>query len=337
MSRIYGIILAAGKGTRMNSNHPKAIHKLLDKSMIECVSESVSNAGVNEQIVVVGYKSEEIINLMGEKVKYAYQEKQLGTGHAVMQAEDLLSDINGYTIVLNGDAPLITAKTIRDTIDFHINNQYACTVITAKLDNPTGYGRIVRDEKGNVIKIVEQKDATDTQKQINEINSGLYCFTTKYLFDALKKIDNNNTQEEYYLTDTLEILRDSNHKIGAILIEDYNETRGVNSREQLFDLTKVMQKRVNKRLMESGVTLIDPDSTYISSDAIVDVDTIIYPGTIIEGKTNIGHDCIIGPNATIINSNIFDNCVVNQSYILNSQINENQVGPFEKIIQNRRG
>lgn len=335
MSKLSAIILAAGEGKRMKSKYSKVLHKISDKPMLKCVYDSVKEAGVEECIVVVGHKAEDVKNYMGDRAKYALQEKQLGTGHAVAQAEGAVDSMDGYTIVLCGDTPLITAETIKRAIEHHKDNDYCATVITAVLDDATGYGRIIRDEKGNVLKIVEHKDTNESEKKVKEVNSGLYCFTTKYLFEALKEINNNNSQGEYYLTDTLEILIKKGQKIGAIIVPDNNEIMGVNSRAQLAQAQKVMFERILNKQMAQGVTIIDPKSTYISMDAMIGRDTIIYPGTTIEGKTEIGEDCVIGPNTRIIESTIGSGVKAQYSVITESKVSDNvNIGPFAYLRPN---
>lgn len=335
MSKLSAIILAAGEGKRMKSKYSKVLHKLSGKPMIEYVYDAVKETGIDDCIVIVGHKAEEVKNFMGDKAKYAFQEKQLGTGHAVAQAEGITDSIEGYTVVLCGDTPLVTSETIKRAIKYHKDNDYVATVITAVLDDATGYGRIIRDENENVLKIVEHKDANDIEKKVKEVNSGLYCFTTKKLFEALKKISNNNSQGEYYLTDTLEILIEKGEKIGAIVVSDNNEILGVNSRAQLAEAQRIIFKRALNKHMTNGVSIADVSSTYISMDAIIGRDTIIYPGTVIEGKTEIGEDCIIGPNTRITESKIGNGVTIQDSVIKESRISENaNIGPFAYLRPN---
>jgi len=329
MEYIAALILAAGEGKRMKSNTSKVLHKVAGKPVVEWVYESVKKAGIEDSILVVGHKADQVKEYMKDRVKYAFQEKQLGTGHAVMQAEEFLAGKDGYVLVLYGDTPLITSQTISDTLKFHKENNNSATVITAELSDPTGYGRIVRDDKGNVLRIVEHKDANDEERSIKEVNSGMYCFTIKYLLEALKGLSNNNSQGEYYLTDTLEILINRGLKVGTIKVADSSEILGINDRVQLAEASEIMRRRILTKLMKSGVTIIDPASTYIDDGVEIGMDTIIYPGTILEKGTVIGENCIIGPNSRIVGATIGNNVEVNNSVVLESTVGDDtHVGPF---------
>ncbi|MDK2801730.1 MAG: bifunctional UDP-N-acetylglucosamine pyrophosphorylase / glucosamine-phosphate N-acetyltransferase [Clostridiales bacterium] len=332
MKDLSAIILAAGEGKRMKSKKSKVLHKVCGKALVEWVYEAVQKAGIEKCILVVGHKAEEVMTYMGQKTQFALQKEQLGTGHAVMQAQHAIKDHEGHVIILNGDTPLIKGDTIKQVIEYHIKNDNAATVITTELDDATGYGRIVRDDSGNVIRIVEHRDANEQEKAIKEINSGMYCFAVKNLLDALSKINNSNSQKEYYLTDTIEILISENNRVGALKIEDSTELLGINNRIQLSEVEKVMQQRILSEHMENGVTIIDPGTTYIQADIEIKMDTIIYPGCILEGNTKIGEDCVIGPNSRIINSIVENNVEVQNSVIIDSYISENtRIGPFAYI------
>jgi bifunctional UDP-N-acetylglucosamine pyrophosphorylase/glucosamine-1-phosphate N-acetyltransferase len=329
MSHLMSVILAAGEGKRMRSKNSKVINKVCGKTLIEWVCKAVEDAGITENIVVVGHRADQVRECLGNRVRYAVQEQQLGTGHAVMQAEEYLRDKDGYVLVLCGDTPLVTSETISEAIKYHKENGCSATVITAEFPDPTGYGRVVRDKNGSVIKIIEQKDATDQEKRINEINSGMYCFTIEHLVNALHKLDNNNAQKEYYLTDTLEILLNDGFKVGAVRIEDRNEIIGINDRVQLYQASKIMKKKILEKHMKQGVTIIDPETTHIDAEAIIGMDTIIYPGTIIEGITSIGEDCVIGPNSRLISSSIGNGVEFANSIALESLIDDGaKIGPF---------
>ena len=294
MEQHIALVLAAGEGKRMKSKKSKVTHQICGKSLIEWVYTSIDEAGINKTIVVVGNRAEQVKECMGDVVSYAVQEQQLGTGHAVMQAQEYLENKEGYVLILCGDAPLITSESILKTIQYHKQQNNSATVITAEIPDPTGYGRILRNSEGNVLKIIEHRDATDEQRKINEINSGMYCFTIKNLLEALGELNNDNSQGEYYLTDTLEILISKGLKVGALILEDSNEIMGINDRIQLSEAGVVLKKRILENIMRSGVTIMDPATTYIESQVVIGMDSIIYPGTIIEGKTVVGEDCIIG-------------------------------------------
>lgn len=242
MNHIKAIILAAGEGKRMKSDLPKVLHKVCGETMVDTVIDETKAAGAKEICVIVGYKADMVKASIGGGVTYAYQEKQLGTGHAVMQAVDFIGD-NGNIIVLCGDTPLITAKSLKAMLNFHDNNKNSATVLTAILEDSTGYGRIIRDAAGEFVKIVEHKDATEDEKLVKEINTGMYVFEATALKKALANLKNNNAQQEYYLTDTLEIIRSVGLKVGGIALEDSNEALGVNSPEQLLEAETVMLER----------------------------------------------------------------------------------------------
>lgn len=332
MDHLMAVILAAGEGKRMKSKNSKVINKVCGKPMIDWVCRAVEDAGIAESVVVVGHRADQIKECLEDRVKYAVQEQQLGTGHAVMQAEEYLKDKDGYVFILYGDTPLITSKTISETIRYHRGNGCSATVITAEIDNPDGYGRIIRNKSGDVIKIVEHRDATEEEKGIKEVNSGMYCFTISSLVEALHRINNNNSQGEYYLTDTLGIFADMGLKVGAVKVEDPDEILGINDRVQLYQASEIMRKKILNRHMKQGVTIIDPGTTYIDEEVEIGIDTIIYPGTILEGSTTIGEDCIIGPNTRLVSSNIGDGAEVINSIILESSVGDHtKVGPFAYI------
>lgn len=332
MEHLMTVILAAGEGKRMKSKNSKVIHKILGKTLIEWVSGAVEAAGINEKVIVVGHRADQVKDCIGDKAQYATQEKQLGTGHAVMQAEEYLKDKNGYVVVLCGDTPLITAETISNTVKAHKDNNNSATVITAELHDPTGYGRIVRNSDNSVVGIVEHRDATDNQKCIKEVNSGMYCFTISDLIEALKDLNNKNSQGEYYLTDTLEILLKKGLKVGAVKVDDANEILGINDRVQLAEAAGILKKKILNQHMRAGVTIIDANSTYIDEGVEIGFDTLIYPGTILEGKTVIGEGCIIGPNTRLVSVRTGNNVEINNSVAIESTIDDDShVGPFAYI------
>ena len=328
------IILAAGQGTRMKSSTSKVLHEIFHKPLVYYPIEAARYAGAQEVCLVVGHKSEEVMKTFGDTVKYALQAERLGTGHAVMQAMDFIGD-DGEILVLYGDTPLITAQTIEKMLAFHRKKKNAVTVLSALVDDPTGYGRIVRDESKHFVKIVEQKDATDEEKRITEINGGMYVFEAKHLKSALSKITNNNKQQEYYLTDTIEILLHEGYNVDAIAIMNPDDILGVNSREQLAQATAIMKQRINRKHMDNGVTLIDPHHTYIDPEVEIGQDTVIEPGCIIEGNTSIGENCIIGYNTKIRNCTVGNSVAIESSMLIDSQIDEGcHIGPFAYIRPN---
>ena len=328
------IILAAGQGTRMKSNTSKVLHEIFHKPLVHYPIQAAKYAGATEICLVVGHKAEEVMATFGDTVQYALQKEQLGTGHAVMQAMDFIGD-EGEILILYGDTPLITAETIEKMLAFHRKKKNAVTVLSAIVDNPTGYGRIVRDESKHFVKIVEQKDATDEEKRICEINGGMYVFEAKLLKVALSKITNNNVQNEYYLTDNIEILLAEGHNVYAIAIMNPDDILGVNSRVQLAEATSIMKNRINTKHMDNGVTLIDPNNTYIDPTVIIGKDTIVEPGCVIEGETTIGENCHIGFNSKIRDCRIADEVSIESSVLTESSVEEGaHIGPFAYIRPN---
>ena len=293
------IIMAAGKGTRMKSKNSKLVQKIYGKEMIKRAVENAKKAGVNDIVTVVGYKKEQVMQVLGDSVQYAIQEEMLGTGHAVMQAAKYLEGKKGKVLVLNGDVPILRPETINNLLEKSIDSKEAATLLTAIYEDPFGYGRIIRDEGGNVEGIVEEKDATEEQKEIAEINAGIYCFDIEALLEALKEIKPNNSQGEYYLTDVIEIIGKKGLKTGAVIVDDNTEILGVNDRMQLQMVTKILQHRINSELMMNGVTIEDINSTYIYDDVKIGMDTVIHPNTTIKSDVEIGEDCEIGPNSYI--------------------------------------
>ena len=333
---IYSIILAAGEGKRMKSKTAKPLHKVAGKPMLSCVLDAATEANTDKNIVVIGHKREEIKEYFGDSILYAVQEKQLGTGDAVIQGMKQIPDEDGTVMVLCGDTPLITAETLKKALAEQTENKNAVTVITAIAPNPFGYGRIVRGEDGSLKKIVEQKDATEEEKKISEINSGMFIFDIKHLRIALSKLNNNNSQGEYYLTDTIEYLIESGEKAGSVLA-DFYETLGVNDRTQLAAAEKIQNQRNVKKAMLDGATIIDPDNTYIGSSVKIGMDTVIHPGTTLNGECKIGENCTIGPNTIIEDCEIEDGSTIVCSKLIESKVGKNaNIGPFAYLRPNSR-
>ena len=329
------VILAAGMGTRMKSKMPKVLHKVCGKPLSKWVIDASKAAGADKVCAVVGHKAETVKEVLGDVCEFALQAEQKGTGHAVMQAIDVIKNSKGEVVILNGDTPLITAETINKAIEYHKNNGNQATVITAILDDATGYGRIIRDNDGSVLKIVEQKDASEEEKKINEVNSGMYVFDAQSLVYALDKITPNNAQGEYYLTDTLEILLSAGKKIGGYAISDNDEIRGINDRVQLNEAEKIMQKRINEYHMRNGVTMRNPESVYIEDGVEIGNDTEICQNVTIKSGTKIGSDCVIGSGSMLDRAVIHDGVDVLSSVILESEVDEGtHVGPFAYIRPN---
>lgn len=332
MDSVVAVILAAGQGTRMKSDTPKVLHPVCGKSMIRHVVDSARAAGMRRVIVVVGHGAEKIRAELGDSVEYAFQEEQLGTGHAVLQAEQLLESFDGTVVILYGDVPALSGATLSRLIKTHASEQNIVTVLTAFLDDPTGYGRILYDEEGCVARIVEDRDATPEEKTIKEINSGTYCFKKTFLFDALKKTPRGNAQNEYYLTDAVEFIRRENLKTGAFRLEDAREIMGVNTRLQLAEVGCYMRSRILEELMLEGVTIIDPSSTFIDADCEIERDVTIYPFTIIEGKCKICSHSVIGPFSRLKDVAVGEYSVVEASNLIGCVVERGaSVGPYSYI------
>lgn len=331
----YAVILAAGKGTRMQSKLYKVLHKVCDRTMVELVLDSLSDLEMQEVITVVGHGAERVKEVLGDRTKFVLQAEQLGTAHAVKVAKDELKDKEGTTIVMYGDTPLIRSETINNMLDHHEKMNAKATVLTAIADNPFAYGRIIRDVNGNLVKIVEEKDATEQERKIKEINSGIYCFDNKLLFEMLEKVKNDNNQGEYYLPDVLGLIREQKEIIETYLCDDFDETFGVNDRVALAYAENVMRNRINTKHMLAGVTLVDPTNTYIAPNAVIGRDTTIYPNVTIKSNTIIGEDCKIKPNSYLENVQIGNGVKVISSTISDSKIGDyTSVGPYSHIRNN---
>ncbi|MCI2955851.1 bifunctional UDP-N-acetylglucosamine diphosphorylase/glucosamine-1-phosphate N-acetyltransferase GlmU [Staphylococcus caprae] len=328
----HAIILAAGKGTRMKSKKYKVLHEVAGKSMIEHVLNSVKQSGVNHIVTIVGHGAESVKETLGEQSLYSFQEEQLGTAHAVKTAQEHFADKEGTTLVVCGDTPLITSKTLQSLIDHHEGTNSQVTVLSASTSQPHGYGRIVRDSNHLLQRIVEEKDASDTEREINEISSGIFAFDNQVLFDKLAQVKNDNAQGEYYLPDVLSLILKDGGKAEIYHTDDFDEIMGVNDRVMLSEAEKAFQKRINDFHMRNGVTILDPNSTYIGPDVEIGMDTTIEPGVRIGGHTTIGEDVLIGQYSEINNSTIHSNANIKQSIINDSVVGEKtKVGPFAQL------
>ncbi|OPX84508.1 MAG: Bifunctional protein GlmU [Pelotomaculum sp. PtaB.Bin104] len=326
---LAAVILAAGKGTRMNSKLPKVLHPVCGSPMLSYVIDAVTGAGVNQVVVVAGYAAELVSRAVEGKAEVVIQAEQLGTAHALIQAEPCLKNFSGSLLVLCGDTPLIEAGTLAKLVDQHQSAGVAATVLTAEVADPTGYGRVIRDGEGRVLKIIEEKDASPAEELVREVNTGIYCFKADGLFDVLKQIIPANAQGEYYLTDAISIYAGRGQDVGVVVIQNPKEFAGINDRVQLAGAEQYLRGLVLDDLMRTGVTVIDPPSTFVGRGVSVGRDTVLHPFTFIEGKTIIGEDCIIGPGARLVDAIVGNGAVIQNSLIIESIIGDKcTIGPF---------
>lgn len=329
MEEVIALVLAAGKGTRMKSKLPKVLHKAGGVPMVGQVLRAVKDAGTKREIVVVGFGAEAVTAYVGETAETVVQKEQLGTGHAVLQAESLLQGEKGILLVTCGDTPLVRTETFRALLDCHKKTQASATVLTACMPDPAGYGRVIRSADGKVSKIVEQKDGTSQELAVNEVNAGIYCFELPELWELLHRIGNNNAQGEYYLTDIIGMLVADGKTVSAVAAEDYRETLGVNSRLQLAQAEKILRERKLEELMTEGVTVQDPSNTYVETTVTVGRDTVLYAGSVLEGRTVIGENCEIGPFVRLTNVAMGDGNSLQYTYAHDCTIENNlTAGPF---------
>jgi len=339
LRNLVSIILAAGEGTRMKSSLPKGLHQICGQPMLVYVLKAVLKAGCRKNYLVVGHKREKVIEVLKDslrlrkrEIEFVRQTRLLGSGHAVLQVKKKLKDYRGDVLVVYGDLPLLTGRTLNRLMRTHSKHDNSLTILGAILENPFGYGRIIENSNGKVIRIVEERDVTPREKRINRVNVGVYCFKAEDLFKAIDKIRPDNRKGEYYLTDAVEILGEMGKKVGMVISKDSSEVEGVNNRKQLANVQKYVNMKNLERLMLTGVTIVDPPSTFIDCQVRIGRETIIYPGSTILGKTRIGENCKLGPYAFIQDCHIERGVEVRASFIYGAKIAERaKVGPFSHI------
>ncbi len=333
MSKIATIILAAGKGTRMKSNKAKVTFELADKSLISRVVDTAHQINSDLICAIVGYMKESVIDSIANKEKLVFveQKEQNGTGHAVIIAKEALAEFKGDVFILCGDVPLLKSNTLLKMYELHTAQKAACTVLTAILDDPSKYGRIVRDQNGNVAKIVEYKDADDITRAIKEINTGIYCFDCELLYGALAKINNNNNQNEYYLTDTLEILNKENKKVQSIILDDLDEAAGINSQQQLTELETSFYRRIKNHWLNNGVVIENPETVLIGEDVVLENDVTIQANVILKGKTVVKTDSVIGFGSYIKDAELAKGTILKgQNIVINNSTCEGEILDYQE-------
>ncbi|MDR7483506.1 MAG: bifunctional UDP-N-acetylglucosamine diphosphorylase/glucosamine-1-phosphate N-acetyltransferase GlmU [Armatimonadota bacterium] len=332
MSQVEAIVLAAGKGKRMRSALPKVLHRLCGRPMITYVLDTLAEVGVPSPILVVGYGAEQVRAALGEGLRYVQQNEPLGTGHAVLQALPLLEGFAGTVLVLYGDVPLLRPETLETLLAHHRQQGAAATILTDVRDDPTGYGRVLRDARGNVLRIVEEPDASPEEREVREINAGTYAFEAGALREALRALQPANAQGEYYLTDAIDLLLRARHTVAAVVAPSTRETLGINSRRDLADAEAVLRAQLLVDLMDAGVTVVDPATTYVHAGVRVGRDTVVYPGSSLEGTTVVGEGCHIGPHARLVDAALGDRVTVVASTIIQSHVgDDSRVGPYSHL------
>ena len=330
MEQPWAVILAAGEGTRMHSALPKVLHPLCGKPLLWHVLQAAKGV-TKKQVLAVGRGAEQIRDYFGAGYLYAEQEERLGTGHALQQVLPHLPTA-GEVLVLCGDTPLLESDVLKTLLSYHRRQRAAATVLTASLTDPRGYGRMIRDEEGRLEKIVEEQHLAPGQQEIGEINTGCYCFDLQVLQEYLPALPRNEVKGEYYLTDLLPLLIRDGKQVGACLIDDARLALGINDRVQLAAAASYLRQKINARLMRSGVTMIDPASTYIDAGVEVGRDTVLYPQCILEGETVVGKNCRLGPGLHLVNTNLEDDVHCQQALVIDSVLKEGaNVGPFVHI------
>ena len=326
------VILAAGKGVRMRSDLPKVLHPLLGKPLVSYVVEACRKAKVNRTILVIGHRADLVRQTLGNGIEYVEQKEQLGTGHALMMAAEILKGVEGDLLTLVGDTPFLTGSILRKLVHHHNRTGAAATVMTTIIDPPPAYGRIIRDAEGKILRIVEERDATPEEKRIAEVNSSHYCFRAEKVLPLLHRIKTNNDQGEYYLTDAVQLLVEEGERVETLTEKDPSILIGINSRLELTNASKHLQQRILEHLMDHGTTILDASSVYIEPDVKIGKDTVIHPYCSIIGKTKIGARCVIGPQVKLKEAVIGDDCTVEFSVIERRRIeNGATVGPFAYI------
>lgn len=329
---VVTIILAAGKSTRMVSEMGKLIHDLCGQPLVKYGADASLGCGIKRNIVIVGHDAERVKEALKGNFEYVHQKEQAGTGHALMQASPLLKDFNGDLLVLPGDAPFLTPEVLKALVDHHRKTRPSVTILTAVLPDPRHYGRIVRDADGEIIKIVERKDARLKDIEIREVNSGVYCFDCQTVLNLLPQVDHRNIQGEYYLTDVIGLMFGRNLKVESVVAQDPTVMLAVNNRSELAEALRIFRERILEKLMLSGVTVMDPTTTFIDATVKVGQDTIIYPYTVIERNTIIGRNCTIGPHAHLKEAKIGDGATVESAIVEESSIADNTVvTPYSHI------
>ena len=332
MRDVEAVVLAAGKGKRMASALPKVLHQICGRPMIAHVLDTLTDLGIASPIVVVWHGADQVRAVLREGVRYAEQPEQLGTGHAVMQALPHLEGFTGTVLILYGDVPLLCAETIETLLSHHRAQGAAATVLTDLRDDPTGYGRVIRDANGNVSRIVEEPDASPDEREIREINAGTYAIEAGALREALRAVQPTNAQGEYYLTDVVALLLEGGHTVAAVVVGSSQEATGINSRRELAQVEAAMRAILLGELMDAGVTVVDPASTFVHAGVRVGRDTILHPGASLEGRTTIGEACAIGPNARLVDATIGDRVTVIASTVVQSTVGEDsRIGPYSHL------
>ncbi|HEX6098419.1 MAG TPA: bifunctional UDP-N-acetylglucosamine diphosphorylase/glucosamine-1-phosphate N-acetyltransferase GlmU [Thermoanaerobaculia bacterium] len=326
------VILAAGLGTRMKSGTIKILHRAAGRPIIDYVLDLASDLSPRPPVMIVGYQRDQVQKSVGNRARFAVQEEQKGTGHAVLQAAEHV-DPSRRVMILSGDVPLTRIETLRRLLDEHERSGNALTLLTMKPSDPALYGRIVRDDKGGVLRIVEAKDASDEERRIPEVNAGIYVFNGEHLFDNLRNLRPENAQKEYYLTDLLQVIRDAGHGVGAVVADDPTEALGVNSRAELARVESEIQRRVVARLMSEGVTFRNPDTVVIDSSVTIGPDTVVYPFVTLEGTTRIGEGCVIDPGVHLNNVTVGDDVHLKTGTVAEEAIIEDEatVGPYAHL------